>query len=637
MIDITNKDNFLFYDCEVYPHNSFIVFKNYDKTETTIVLHNSDYISELRKLVQGKVLIGYNNHNYDDYILSLFLSGMSQGRTGDLIEDRAFTATRLKQLNDQIISGKEPFININAGLITFDVMKLISNHGFKLKRLEGDLGMSIEETPIDFNINRELTLDELSMAIEYCEHDVDATIEVFKFLEDREFKPKCYLYSLYTEKLGPKAFRNAYRWSNRSMVDQILANPYYTKWDTIRLDGELGLNNKEYLSKVPKDIAKLWKTDNPYLVTGLQTEYPEQKLFENVVSFSNGGFHSVHEYKHKFDNIHCLDVTSLYPNLMVNNNILGESTPAFKEILDRRVDAKKNGRIDESNGLKIVINSTYGDLKYISKFNNKPSRLYNPFASRSVCYLGQIAITDLAQRLYDYGCQIIQVNTDGVFFTGEFYQEPKQQWEEEWNLELEQVDYDHMYQKDVSNYICWNDNNSKTKTCGGDINKYDIEIDLENGIFKQYRAMYSTNFAILDKCLKEYLVNGSNPMDVIKANQDNLFLFQKIVEVSKTKTGEWEIVDEDNNVYQNVNRIFATKDGVKLYKHNKDTDRMVQVDTAMNTCRVCNGDVKEIDLNGELDLDFYYNMAIKRIKSWIIKDIEETEKLNERIEQWQNT
>ena len=38
--------------------------------------------------------------------------------------------------------------------------------------------MSIEETEVDFNLDRPLTKEELALTIKYCKHDVDATEKV---------------------------------------------------------------------------------------------------------------------------------------------------------------------------------------------------------------------------------------------------------------------------------------------------------------------------------------------------------------------------------------------------------------------------------------------------------------------------
>ena len=52
-----------------------------------------------------------------------------------------------------------------------------------LKAIEGNMGGSIVETGVSFDIDRPLTKEELEMTIEYCKTDVDNTIELYKVRE----------------------------------------------------------------------------------------------------------------------------------------------------------------------------------------------------------------------------------------------------------------------------------------------------------------------------------------------------------------------------------------------------------------------------------------------------------------------
>ena len=50
--------------------------------------------------------------------------------------------------------------------------------GLSLKAIEGHLHMSIQESEIDFSLDRPLTQEELESTIFYCKHDVDATEKI---------------------------------------------------------------------------------------------------------------------------------------------------------------------------------------------------------------------------------------------------------------------------------------------------------------------------------------------------------------------------------------------------------------------------------------------------------------------------
>ena len=52
--------------------------------------------------------------------------------------------------------------------------------GMSLKEAEGYMCMSIEESSVDFNLDRQLTVDEINETVFYCKHDVDATEQLLQ-------------------------------------------------------------------------------------------------------------------------------------------------------------------------------------------------------------------------------------------------------------------------------------------------------------------------------------------------------------------------------------------------------------------------------------------------------------------------
>lgn len=85
-----------------------------------------------------------------------------------------------------------------------------------------------------------------------------------------------------------------------------------------------------------------------------------------------GGLHSVNtpEKFEKRDNILILDddVSSLYPSIIIQNNIypkhLGpEFVEVYKQIRDERIEAKHNGNKLKNETLKLAINGLTGNLQ----------------------------------------------------------------------------------------------------------------------------------------------------------------------------------------------------------------------------------------------------------------------------------
>lgn len=121
------------------------------------------------------------------------------------------------------------------------------------------------------------------------------------------------------------------------------------------------------------------------------------------------------------------DVESLYPSIMLNFGIkpatdtLDVFLPMLKELTQRRLDAKARVRTSAGaersywDGLqgsfKILINSFYGYL-------GVPTFHFNDFrAATAITTRGQELVKGIADELERTGSQVIEIDTDGVYFT----------------------------------------------------------------------------------------------------------------------------------------------------------------------------------------------------------------------------
>ena len=129
------------YDTEVFAHDFIVVFKEKETSEYA-VFHNDN--EGVRDFISGDAIYcGFNSKGYDQYIIKAVAAG--------------FSPEEVKQVNDWIISGHQgwecPLLNgiyyrFNNVDISDDVQM-----GLSLKAIEGHLGMSIEETEVDFNLD----------------------------------------------------------------------------------------------------------------------------------------------------------------------------------------------------------------------------------------------------------------------------------------------------------------------------------------------------------------------------------------------------------------------------------------------------------------------------------------------------
>ena len=555
---LDNLDELLFYDIEVFSHDAFVVFKDINK-KLKRVFHNN--FVQLSDFIKGKTLVGFNNYYYDDKILTYML---------DLK-----TVQQIKYLNDQIILGEETRF-VKPKFDSLDVFQQIDVSRPSLKKIEGNMGKMILESSVPFTINRPLEPDEYESVLFYCMYDVDTTISIFKKRLKSYFMPKISLVDM----LGRD---DAIRWNTTTISANLLLKKPLPKWS--------GLRVPEWMMElVPPDVKELWLTKEKGNVTIQE--------FGNEIQFGFGGLHGAHTSIKRAKNVKLLDVTSMYPNIIILLKVLGEiATEIYKSILDKRIAIK---HIDKllSDALKLILNSVYGNL------GSKYSLLHNPNALKSVVVYGQIALYELCKRISPF-CTILNINTDGVAFIphDNSYIQAHQEWQDEFSLSLEEQDFDLFLQKDVNNYIAVQDQDLICK--GADVNRFHDDADFKNN-----------NARILDIALVEHLVNGADIYQTLLDNVKNPHLFQYVLKSGNTYKGTF---DKYGKQYNQVNRVFASqREGFCLYKCRHDNGLVRFADAPLNMY-LHNEDCSEIvdDFNKIIDLNHYYQLVIKRLERWL--------------------
>lgn len=609
----SNFENFLFYDIEVFRHDTIIVFKNIEG-DTVKTFHND--FGGLKELIKGKVLVGYNNYHYDDIVISAILE--------DARQERIFA------VNNGIMRGEKSF-PLDPSIFSLDCFQQINVAKSSLKKVEANIGMDIEETPVPFDTPDPLSEEDYQKTLYYCSHDVLATVNIFKLRWHSYFVGKLQITSMLPKDLQEKALR----WNTTTITANILTNgERSTMWDRpymasaeLTAQERLEIKNNLY-SKVPELVADNWEN---FRKVKKFTHHEFGCTFE----FGQGGLHGVPEGGNVVieNNVKLLDVTSLYPNIILHLNALGKFTSTYKTIVDKRVSIKHDDPV-LSNALKLIINSTYGLMK------NQYSKLRNDMGALSVCIFGQIALYDLCRRLYEGGYHLININTDGVAFNKKGaavivkdYTEIKQEWEDEFGLSLELSEFDKWIQKDVNNYVAVDDGKIKVK--GGMVNHYHdplcytgLPLDFYAGV-----TWSGTNsLGIVHKVLVDVLTQYPKEEWATCGIQEKVnhyiyvdpqpILFQYILQAGNTYKG---VYDKDGNPYQKVNRVFATKkDGVTLFKHkeitNSEGETVISKQYFPNAplkMYVYNKDLKNFtEFEDIIDETYYVNLIKEKLEMW---------------------
>ena len=582
-----------FYDIECMAYDSLVVMKDINDSIVGVWWNSppGDFPEDspngfegIRGFIEGHTLVGYNNHHYDDIMLSAMMAGYSQ--------------TSLKKVNDAIISGNEDAIRgdirrAKKELVTLDTIQQIDGQNIpSLKQIEGNMGRSIIESPIDFTIDRPLTESEKTTVLMYCAYDVSTTIAVYKLREKNYYQVKDALIAMLPER---SKLKNPLSLNTTTLSADILLERPLPKWSALRLPGKVRAT-----PDIPDKVWEMWTAAE---MTN-DRESKEQKVtvknYDCEITFASGGLHGVALKGKEFRGVKLLDVGSMYPSIIYNLNALGDGTEAYNNMRLERLSIKKTDPV-RANALKLILNSVYGNLK------NQYSILNNPLASLSVCAYGQLALYDLSRRLYEAGYTLVNLNTDGVAFVdytgaGDRWEDVQREWEEYYHLSLELDEFDRWIQRDVNCYVAvGKDGHIKTK--GGDCK-----------LFSSDNLFGNNNARILQIALVEQLLHDIPVWKTIKIHRDEPNLFQYILKAGRTYLG---VVDGEGKKYQNVNRVFATAgEGIKLFKQRADGG-LVNFPDAPETMFLWNGELSEIpDFRKVVDLGHYIEKTEKNLERW---------------------
>ena len=595
------------YDTEVFAHDFVVVFKDRD-TGTHYAFHNDnqgvkDFISD------DAIYCGFNTKGYDQYIIKAICAG--------------FSPEEVKQVNDWIIGGGQgwqcPMLEgVFSRFNNVDIMDDMQM-GLSLKAFEGHLGtLSIEETEVDFNLDRSLTREELKQTVEYCIHDVDAT-EKLTTLRKNYLDNKMYLGGL--KGIEPtKAL---------AMTNAKLTAAYLDARRMVNYIDEREYKYPENLRReyIPQEVFDFF--DRLY-----DKSIPDDELFKSKLNITVGGcpvtlgfggihgaipFHQEEEKEGRL--IRNYDVASYYPHLMVYYGYTSRNIPnpqIYADMLEARMKAKKLGDKATTNALKLVANTTYGAM--LNKYND----LYDPLMGRSVCITGQLFLLELSRHLISEcsTLQIVQLNTDGIMVSFDECEYDKvlaitKEWEQRTRFELEEDKIKRIVQKDVNNYVeIPYEGDPKIK--GG---------YLVRGIAPAGAFNINNNATIVAKAIVDYFTLGTDVETTIGECND-IFAFQLIAKAGSKYREAYHLVDGVKESVQKVNRVYATNDTRygKLFKVKAENDSTAKIESLPEHCIIDNNNELTID---KVDKTWYIELAKKRINDFLgIKEIKNKKEKN---------
>lgn len=620
-----------FFDFEVTPNWWLCVFGdltddckddkgNYNITEDvkqTFVEVHSDMPNARDVLLrwmreQDVVLVGYNIKCYDLIIANAIYQG--------------FTPQQIKIVNDIIInpscawSTKEhirmaPFAKKRLSGIAY--LDLFDSSDGTLKDKEATFGLSILESAVPFD-KEDLTESDKEDLKYYCRHDVYAAMTWYIKIVEPFITSKllvCKHFGI-EERLG-------YIYTNAQLVGKALGAKRTDFADSERVDIELHPKIRSYIyENLPSNVVNN--------VLSQKTSY-ELKLYDNIVTFADGGIHSTLDLKIPKSVSQALyvssddewvlmnvDASSYYPAIMIQLDTLSRSIKnkqLFIDVFNDRVAIKHKSNPtkddkDRQLAYKLILNTTYGagGCEYLD--------LCDKYHRSVCCRYGQLLLAALANKLYNSisGLSVIQTNTDGILIYCRkkdvlLVDKCRDEWSKITGIGMDTDLVEKIWQRDVNNYLMVKEG-GKIKRKGGWL--------IDDYIKPGYIKISPLQAYACGKAAIKWLVNGD---DVIKSLVQNKTLSDFAITCKKGPTFRGVIHRMSNGEEIELfktNRVIAVKNENygKLYKYKmyKDEIRYTQMPDTPEHCMTINEDLNSYtfdDLRKDLDYMYYYVRTVE--------------------------
>lgn len=572
---------------EKYPEilvYDFEVFKKY----WCVVIASAEGLLEITDQAQlvdfydkhrNYVWIGFNSNHYDSYILGAVYNGCRQ--------ELLYRASQELIENGRTQRGGGP----PEGFISYDT----GDRFHSLKQLEAYMGHSIEESSIAFDTDKEFTEAMAAETLKYCRHDVLETVEVLKRR----------IYDFMAQKSLIETFdlpKTDYRLTKAQLTAKVL-----------KCTKNLSLAHLEWTNKI-LPCVRITKYTEVLEFYSNSKNYQDGQKKDLIISgvphtFALGGIHGAIKRCHRKGQLLHIDVTSYYPSIMIQHNLLTRQSrepELFTDIYNKRVELKKAGKKEEQAPYKIILNSTFGIT------NQEFSKAYDPQRNHDVCINGQLMLLMLLEML-EGTCDLIQSNTDGIIvdctgFDRARVEEICHQWERQTKMGLSFDSVSEIWQKDVNNYLIRFDN-GKEEAKGAYV-KFNSELDNDLSIVNE--AVREGLRKMSFRAMEDYIRDHNDRKDLIK--------FQKIVKMSNLYSHVYLGAHEIKN--HKCFRVFAVVDGEIISKAKRRDGTHEKYANTPESAAIVFGDLADENLHDyighrfsidSIDKDYYIEVARNRL------------------------
>jgi len=394
----------VFYDIEMAP-NCIIVGILSDAGTTIFTIKDTieaGDAEELRAIVKGSTLVGFNNLGFDTFLLAAILNGAKAADVyalGKAIIETDAPAWRIAKMTGVASAGSDEI----------DLLHYAPRA--KLKVHEARMGMRRVVT-MPFVPGEAITEANYDSVIAYLEHDLEATQRLYRevAVEIETRRELCSMFRM------PDLIRRGPAAAAEAVVVGEYARAAGVEFSDVRAgaerqrNGTLTFNVPAWVKAV---CAGTVAEELVAAVDGTEFEFtngrrgdPDRPWPAAIalpsgieVAFGGvGGIHSIDAAGVVEGGGIDIDVASYYPSLLLAEG----GAPAhldgpifrkvYRGILERRLEAKAAGHKRAANALKLVLNSTFG------KLGEPGSSLFSPAAFLNTTINGQLSLIALGQK-----------------------------------------------------------------------------------------------------------------------------------------------------------------------------------------------------------------------------------------------
>jgi DNA polymerase elongation subunit (family B) len=613
------------YDIECFQNYFCVTFKNVEKqtTITYTIYHSSqnDYkcineLNQLHSFIQinkEKWLVGYNNKYFDNQIINYIYRNfeiLSILKTDYLTKEiYDFMSTILNNDNTEY-KYKLPFQSV-------DLMPVGNVQQKSLKLVAVNLNWPlIQDLPIKYD--SPITDEDLDTIYKYNLNDVLITEQLYyKLNKDINVRWE----------VGQKYGIDLMSEPDSGMANRLLEK-MYSEASGIPIKDLREMRTNRQIIHYENIVFPEINFQTPVLQELLknvksQKWFKSQPFFSKTVIFDGvkyklgiGGIHSDDKpgiFESNDDQlIYDCDIASMYPRLIVNNNLYPAHLSKlfltlYENIIKQRLEAKKMGRDTEAYVLKILVNSVFGKTLFEHHW------LYDPLVGLRTTVNGQLYLLMLIEQLVLNGHKVISANTDGIVtliknnpLAHANYYITCNKWCTNTKFELEYTNYKKYIRRDVNNYITVKDSGCIKEK--GDFLQFE-ELSLKQGIDKP----------IVSKALYNLFVHNIPIEDTIYDEQ-SIYSFCTAKKTDSKFVNEFHTLQDGfHNVQelQKTVRYFISTDGGTLFKADRENNKYISYCVNRKVSILNNNQINKDIKDYHIDYG-YYITEVKKIVDEII-------------------